>query len=73
MSKIYKIEAYIVDPNDDFVDGEECFEYLIDKTRCFCPTPINFKQAEFEWDDDMKINCFGCTEIDCEEMFEEVE
>lgn len=72
MSKIYKIEAYIVDPNDEFTDGEDCFESLIDGSKVFCPTPINFKQAEFEWDDDLDINCCGCTEADCEVYFEDV-
>ena len=71
MSKIYKIEAYIVDSNDNFTDAEDCFEYMIDKALCFSPIPINFKQAEFEWDDDLPINCYGCTEQDCEDMFEE--
>jgi hypothetical protein len=70
MAKIYKIEAYIVDPNENYVDGEDLFETMIDKTDCFCPTTIKYKEADFEWDDDLKINCWGCTDIDCEEYFD---
>lgn len=69
MSKIYKIEAYIVDPNEYYADGEELFETMIDKTDCFCPTTIVYKEATFEWDDDLRINHGECTVSDCEEMF----
>lgn len=70
MSKIYKIEVYIVDPNEYYADGEELFETIIDKTDCFCPTSIIYKEAEFEWDDDLRINHGECTVSDCEEMFD---
>lgn len=36
-------------------------------------TPIDFKiteSEEFEWNDDIDLNCYGCTEEDCEKYFE---
>ena len=71
MSKIYKIEAYIVDPNDIYNDGEDCFEDMIEKIDCFCPVSVNFEQAEFEWDDEVVVNNMGCTEQDCEDFLRE--
>lgn len=71
MSRIYKIEAYIVDVNESYYDAEDCFDALMEYSDCFSPTPINFKQADFEWDDDLMINNSRCTIDDCEAMFKE--
>lgn len=70
MAKIYKITAYIVDPNDRYNDGEEWFVDIINGDGyVFCPVPIEHKSVEFEWDDDLAINYIGCKKEDCEEYF----
>lgn len=69
MAKIYKITAYIVDPNEVYENGESCFEDMINNTDVFCPVPIRQQMAEFEWDDDLDINYIGCKEEDCEKYF----
>lgn len=71
MAKIYKIEAYIVDVNEDFNDGEDLLDTMIDKTECYYPIPANYEEVEFEWDDDLVINSWNCTEADCAAYFEE--
>ena len=69
MSKIYKITAYLVDPNEYYKDAEEWFERVIDNTEVYCPVPIKQDMAEFKWNDNLAINFIGCTEEDCEEYF----
>ena len=71
MAKIYKIAAYIVDPNDRYEDGEEWFVDAVDHNGfVFCPVPIEHKCVEFEWDDNLDINYIGCKKEDCEKYFE---
>lgn len=70
MAKIYKITAYIVDPNDRYYDGEEWFEDAINgNSYVFCPVPIEQQSVELEWDDNLAINYIGCKKEDCEEYF----
>jgi len=71
MAKIYKIEAYIVDANEDFNDGEDLLEVMIDRTGCYYPIPANYEEVKFEWDDDLVVNSCNCTETDCAAYFEE--
>lgn len=69
MAKIYKIIAYIVDPNDRYEDAEECYKELIDGSEVYTPVPIKHQMAEFDWNDNLMINYIGCTEDDCEKYF----
>lgn len=72
MAKIYKITAYIVDPNGCFDNGEDWFKDVMNYDRnVFCPTPIEHQAVEFEWDDNLPINYIGCKKEDCEEYFKE--
>lgn len=70
MAKIYKISAYIVDPNDKYKNGEECFADLIDNTEVYTPVPIKHKSKSFNWKDTLNINAVGCKIEDCEKYFE---
>jgi hypothetical protein len=72
MAKIYKISAYLVDPNDYYEDVEAWFERVIDRSELFCPVPIKSESVEFEWDDDLPITYIGCKEEECEQYFKEV-
>lgn len=69
MAKIYKIEAYIVDANEKFTDGEDLLDTMIERTDCYYPISAKYEEAEFEWDDDLAINSCNCTEADCEAYF----
>lgn len=70
MSKIYKMTAYLVDPNEHYKDVEDWFFRAIDGTEMYCPRPIEWEGIEFEWDDNLPINFIGCTKEDCEKYFE---
>ena len=65
MAKMYCLVAYIVDPNDRYENGEECFKDLINGSDVYCPTPVVHSQVRFDWKDDLPINMVGCTVSDC--------
>lgn len=71
MARMYKMAAYLVDPNETYKNAEEWFEEVISKSNIFCPTPINHEAVSFEWDDELPINYIGCKESDCEAFFAE--
>lgn len=48
MAKIYKITAYIVDPNGRYEDAEECYKDLIDGSEVYTPVPIKHQMAKFD-------------------------
>lgn len=71
MAKIYKMSCYLVDPNDCYENPEEWFTIVIERSDLYCPIPIKYEVAQFDWDDNLDINCVGCSEGDCEKYFEE--
>lgn len=60
MSKIHKIEMYVVDANDlmdrDYTGIPEVLDRYTDMNGII----INGKTVEFEWDDDLAINRVNC-------------
>lgn len=71
MAKIFKITAYIVDPNDHYKDGEDWFSKMINGTDCYCPVPIEHQDVNFEWNYNLPINLIGCKKEDCEKYFKQ--
>lgn len=69
MARIYKITAYIVDPNEVYENGEDCFAALIDRSKVYCPVPVKHEEAQFEWNENLPINWIGCEDSDCEAYF----
>jgi len=60
MAKLYKVEMYILDPNDYY----SCFDNII--ADCENATDIYFRcfneqEAEVEWDDGINLNQRDCT------------
>lgn len=53
MAKIYKFEGYIVAPNGEDID----IEHLIDRYSDGFPFIRTNEYEEFEWDDDLEVNC----------------
>lgn len=69
MSRIYKVEAYILDINDDYTNCGEIVAILgqIDSHTIIIES--DFK--DFEWDDDLPINNINADIAEYEEYFKE--
>lgn len=76
MAKIYKLEAYIIDANDEYEDEEQLeshLDYLLDRGDISLQE-ININSSEeFEWEDDLRINKTAATKDDYEKYFKEDE
>lgn len=70
MSKLHKLEMYIVDANGMFNSIDDIINYLF-RTHDLSFVLSKSKTSEFEWDDDLKINKMDCTIQDYEEYFKE--
>ena len=58
MAKLYKVEMYILDVNEDYKDLEEILhmtEYKCDASFI----PFEVQQIDIEWDDEIDINQSG--------------
>lgn len=71
MSKLHKLEMYIVDANGMFNSIDDILNYLYFKTHDLSFTLSKSKTSEFEWNDNLKINKVDCTIQDYEEYFKE--
>lgn len=64
MAKLYKVELYLCDVNDEFYDKDDVLEYLnslLEMDDYFLTRIINAKESkEFEWYDDIDINYSDC-------------
>ncbi|MBQ6816875.1 MAG: hypothetical protein IJO27_00415 [Bacilli bacterium] len=70
MSKIHKVEFYIVDPNDVYNDGEDLIDSI--NERLYDGWMLNPKwktSKEIDWHDDIDLNFSDCSEADCEKYF----
>jgi hypothetical protein len=73
MAKIFKIQAYIVDPNGEFyADGrlEDCLIYCTQNDLNLDHLKIQSVDLG-EWDDDLPINKFDCPEVEFKKYFKE--
>lgn len=68
MSKLYKMEMYILDVNEQYSDLDEIICSAENSTdinlNCF-----NSKVSEFEWHDELTINKCNCTVEDYRKYF----
>lgn len=73
MAKLFKIQAYIVDPNGEFYTDDRLEDCLIYCTQ----NDLNLDHLKIqsvdlgEWDDDLPINKFNCPEAEFEKYFKE--
>ncbi len=69
MAKLFKIQAYIVDPNGGFN------KYNLADTIEYGPYDIHLRHISIdetdlgEWDDDHPLNCIDCPEAEYEKYF----
>ena len=68
MAKLYKMEMYILDINEDHSDLEEIICSIESSVDVNFIT-FNEKQVDVEWDDNLKINMYDATEKDFKEYF----
>lgn len=74
MAKLYKVELYLCDVNDEFYDKDDVLEYLnslLEMDDYFLTRIINAKESkEFEWYDNIDINYSDCNIEKFEKYFE---
>jgi hypothetical protein len=73
MAKIHKVEMYLLDINEDFDTLDEALIYM---TNCkYAPSVhiISSESKNFEWDDDVIINYYKCTNEQYNQFFEQLE
>jgi len=70
MAKVYKIEMYITDPNDQYSDDEiiDILEY--DNDLIFNVTSREFKN--FDWSDEVVFNYNGLSKEDYHEGYRRI-
>jgi len=72
MAKLYKVEMYILDANEEYKDFQDIRTNIENNTYDVDINTFNVKEANFEWDDNLKINHLDATVEDYREYFEEV-
>ena len=74
MAKLYKVELYLCDVNDEFYDKDDVLEYLnslLEMDDYFLTRIINAKESkEFTWYDDIDLNDIDCPKEECEKYFD---
>lgn len=71
MSKLHKLEMYVVDASDMFNSIDDIINYLDFKTHDLSFELSKSETSKFEWNDDLKINQMDCDIQDYEEYFKE--
>ena len=73
MAKIFKIQAYIVDCNDEFKTEDSLEDCLIWCTQ----NDLNLKHLKIDnadigdWENDHPLNCTDCPEVEFNKYFKE--
>lgn len=73
MAKLFKIQAYIVDPADEFYTNDRLEDCIIYCTQ----NDLNLDHLKIqsvdlgEWDDNLPINKLDCPEAEYEKYFKE--
>jgi hypothetical protein len=61
MSKLHKIELYILDVNENFEGSQNVLNYIEHQTsRYLNIKPASQKSVDIEWDDDIDLNFSNC-------------
>lgn len=72
MAKVYKVEMYITDVNEEFHNTYHIRPYIEDWHRWVATKVANIQESvEFEWEDDLKINKVDASIEDFEEYFKD--
>lgn len=72
MAKLFKLSAYLIDPNDTF-DTQNLEDYLIWRLRDELDIDhIHLDCADIgDWNDDHPLNNYNCPEAEYEKYFKE--
>ena len=72
MAKIYKIQTYLLDYNDDFKSAQDIKNYIDWKINYGILEHTHITEADIgEWDDDHPMNIVDCPEAEYEKYFKE--
>lgn len=72
MSKIHKVELYLLDVNEDFDNVNDAIEYMANMKYAPNIHVISSSSKEFEWDDDVIINRCDCYTEQYNNFFQEI-
>lgn len=75
MAKLYKVELYLCDINDEFEDTNDVLEYLnslleMDGYLTNMGTTNAKESGKFEWYDNIDLNNVDCSKEECEKYFD---
>lgn len=68
MAKLYKVEMYLLDINDNYDSLEDIVETIKNTTELM-PDYFRSDKVIFYWDDNLPINFDDCTKEDYESIF----
>lgn len=72
MAKLYKIQAYLLDYNEDFDSISTLKRYINWNTRYGIVDYLHIAEADIgEWGDDHPLNIVDCPEAEYEKYFKE--
>ena len=70
MAKIFKIQGYFIDPNEDYTT--EQLEVMLEEDYDVIAHHIKVEEQDIgEWEDDNPLNYGNCPECECEKYFKE--
>ena len=70
MAKIFKIQGYFIDPNEDYT--AEQLEVMLEEDYDVIALHIKVEEQDIgEWEDDNPLNYYNCPECECEKYFKE--
>jgi len=72
MTKLHKVELYIIDVKDNYSNLKEIMHDIENSTDCSL-VPFNAQEIEIDWHDDIDINFTDCPIENFREYFEEAE
>jgi len=71
MAKLYKVEMYVYDVNDEFYNMKEIIGDIEMRLDSIYIHAFHVEEREFEWEDDLAINMYMAKEEDFKAYFED--
>ncbi len=69
MTKLHKIEMYILDIDEQYGSLQDTIDHINDRLELVSLHPYNIKTVEFDWSDEHKLNKNDIGYEDCKGMF----
>ena len=69
MAKLYKVELYLIDANEQYGSLDDILVNTLDNTDIMYEVNSRKESKSFEWKDDLPINYMNCISDDYEKYF----